>query len=369
MANKSAYQNGDWNALITWSSNSSVPIPTAADAVNLNGKLLTMAAGTYATCLSLTDTAGTTAKLTMAAGTVLSCPTLLGKAMVEVAGKGVTIYAETIDNSAGVVGARPTISVLSGGMLSGRGNVGGGAYYQTIEPQENGLISAWIGDINPGNSLYPAIYGSGSINDIWGDITGGSAINAYGINCSVQEVHGNIKGGSASGAHGIKLSGGAAIGHIYGNVEGGSASGAHGVDLSISGFGYCNLYKVYGNAIGGSASGAHGIRVTGSGTGYNQFISGVGDVIPGVSGAYGLWMDANGWNATYQWAYVTTGKSPTDTGCSAGTSTPIVRQATSAEVAQILLNMPVQPRHIAASADILFGVARYQNAPTSMNGT
>ena len=144
-----------------------------------------------------------------------------------------------------------------------------------------------IGDINvAANRNTYAIYNTGVMGNITGNVTGGSELSAVAIvnNGTIGDVIGNVTGGSGESAFAINSIG--TMGNVIGNVTGGLGLSA----IAISNAGA--MGDVIGDVIGGSVSGAIAISST-NGTMGNidgSLICGANGLFP-ISGSFKLVSD------------------------------------------------------------------------------
>ena len=144
-----------------------------------------------------------------------------------------------------------------------------------------------IGDINvAANRNTYAIYNTGVMGNITGNVTGGSELSAVAIvnNGTIGDVIGNVTGGSGESAFAINSIG--TMGNVIGNVTGGLGLSA----IAINSIG--TMGNVIGNVTGGSVSGAIAISST-NGTMGNidgSLICGANGLFP-ISGSFKLVSD------------------------------------------------------------------------------
>ena len=283
--------NGDWNSITPNAPWPSGTIPTITDAVDLNGKAVTLAA--TANCLSLVNGTGT-GTLTMGNNSILNCATITTAAQVIVNGTNCVINAQTI--TATTVTA---IFVNDGCSVSGTGNITGGSsgsvYGMDLSGSGGnalaGTVISWYGNVTGGaGSSSAGLYSRNGVVRSWfGNVTAGGSASAYGVYFGysafagagiIYNWYGDIR---ATTIIGLYLNHGATVVSWYGNVYGGTANGAYGINNVLS---TQNIYSWYGNVYGGTVSGAHGVSF---GNQSLAIYSWVGDIFATVVGAYGVY--------------------------------------------------------------------------------
>jgi hypothetical protein len=205
----------------------------------------------------------------------------------------ITIVGDLIGSTGGNQANLPVLNSTNGNTVV-IGNVRGGTTTSTTPGinQTAGNVTI-TGNVTAQNSSAISLTGAASQFTIIGNVTGGTATSAFGINHSGTSgsVTGTVTGGAGSGASGITTSG---VVTVTGNVNGGSGGAGIGPTANITIIG-----NVTGGTVGSAISTASNISITVTGTATAGTVQAISSTSTGTVNLSGNMINVGGRQAIY----------------------------------------------------------------------